>query len=284
MRTIAEAVDALVEGNVLRAGDLLIQRFKALETSVAYSRGKCRACLGGRASGHFAVGASASEAHGGGQQEIGNRQHGASRVKFGRAPCESSSQGSQEYPTRSREGAKVSKIGCSQFEAEEVASISGGRTAATKYRSWCRRRGTGKNTGSKSVPQTSSSLEEKVCISSAQAALSANNSWLAADPAISLKQLRKASGGGLSVSSLGMRVLRAVATRASPLGDLVREVLRTSFTLVEASSKSVRQRDLVPLPVPWNWAPFAETGESIATAIDCDAFGVSCTVLGAGLC
>ena len=34
MRTIAEAVDALVEGDVLRAGDLLIQRFKALETSV----------------------------------------------------------------------------------------------------------------------------------------------------------------------------------------------------------------------------------------------------------
>ena len=45
-------------------------------------------------------------------------------------------------------------------------------------------------------------------------------------------------------------MLRAVATRASPLGYLVREVLRTSFTLVEASSKSVRQRDLVPLPVP----------------------------------
>ena len=34
MRTFAEAVDALVEGDVLRAGDLLIQRFKALETSV----------------------------------------------------------------------------------------------------------------------------------------------------------------------------------------------------------------------------------------------------------
>ena len=43
------------------------------------------------------------------------------------------------------------------------------------------------------------------------------------------------------MSSLGMHVLRAVATRASLLGDLVREVLRTSFTLVEASSKSVRQ-------------------------------------------
>ena len=34
MRTIAEAVDALVEEDVLRPGDLLIQRFKALETSV----------------------------------------------------------------------------------------------------------------------------------------------------------------------------------------------------------------------------------------------------------
>ena len=55
-----------------------------------------------------------------------------------------------------------------------------------------------------------------------------------------------------------MYVLRAVAARASPFGDLVREVLRTSFTLVKASSKSVRQRDLLPLPVPWNWAPFAE--------------------------
>ena len=55
-----------------------------------------------------------------------------------------------------------------------------------------------------------------------------------------------------------MHVLRAVAARASPLGDLVREVLRTSFTLVKASGKSVRQRDLLPLPVPWNWAPFTE--------------------------
>ena len=34
MRTIAESIDALMEGDVLRAGDLLVQRFKALETSV----------------------------------------------------------------------------------------------------------------------------------------------------------------------------------------------------------------------------------------------------------
>ena len=34
MRTIAESIDALMDGNVLRAGDLLIQRSKALETSV----------------------------------------------------------------------------------------------------------------------------------------------------------------------------------------------------------------------------------------------------------
>ena len=74
----------------------------------------------------------------------------------------------------------------------------------------------------------------------------------------SLQQLQKASEGGLSVSTLGMHVLRAVATRASPLGDLVREVLRTSFTHIEVSSKSVRQRDLLPLLVSWNWAPFPE--------------------------
>ena len=34
MRTTADSIDALMEGDVLRAGDLLIQRFKALETSV----------------------------------------------------------------------------------------------------------------------------------------------------------------------------------------------------------------------------------------------------------
>ena len=139
-------------------------------TSRAYSRGRCRACLCGRASGHFAVGAPASEAHGGGQQEIGNRQHGASRVKFGRAPCESSSQGSQEYPARSRGEAEVSKIGCPQCEAEEVASVSGGRTPVEKHRGWCRRHGIGKNAGSRGVPQTwpGRSLEEEVCISYAQ--------------------------------------------------------------------------------------------------------------------
>ena len=60
------------------------------------------------------------------------------------------------------------------------------------------------------------------------------------------------------LETLGVHVLRAVAARASPLGDLVREMLRTSFTTVEASGSSVRQRDLLPLPVPWSWAPFAE--------------------------
>ena len=34
MRTITETIDALMEGDVLLAGYLLIQRFKALETSV----------------------------------------------------------------------------------------------------------------------------------------------------------------------------------------------------------------------------------------------------------
>ena len=91
-------------------------------------------------------------------------------------------------------------------------------------------------------------------LSCAQAALSANNPWSTADAAASLQHLQKTAEGGLSVETFGVHVLRAVAARASPLGDLVREVLTT----VEASGNSVRQRDLLPLPVPWSWAPFAE--------------------------
>ena len=92
MRTNWRSSDSAVQGS----GNFRHQRHLAAgSTSRAYSRGRCRTCLCGRASGHFAVGAPATEAHGGGQQEMGNRQRGACRVKFGGAPCESSSQGSQ---------------------------------------------------------------------------------------------------------------------------------------------------------------------------------------------
>ena len=123
-------------------------------TSRAYSRGRCRACLCGRASGHFAVGAPVTEAHGGGQQEIGNRERGASRVKFGGAPCESSSQGSQKYPARPRGEAEKAKIGCPQGEAKGVAAVGGGRPQAGKYREWSRRRESRKDAGTKGVSQT----------------------------------------------------------------------------------------------------------------------------------
>ena len=87
-----------------------------------------------------------------------------------------------------------------------------------------------------------------VDVSSAQARLSADEAWSKADTAASLRHLQKATEGGLSVESLGVHVLRAVSTRASPLGDLTREVLRTSFTTVN-TLESVRQRDLLPLGV-----------------------------------
>ena len=60
------------------------------------------------------------------------------------------------------------------------------------------------------------------------------------------------------MESLGVHVLRAVSTRASPLGDLTREVVRTSFTAINTLESPVRQRDLLPLPIPWSWGPFAE--------------------------
>ena len=87
-------------------------------------------------------------------------------------------------------------------------------------------------------------------VSGAQTVLSAYNPWSTA--------LQKAAEGGLSLETLEVHVLNAVAARASPLGDLVREVLQTSFTTVKASGNFVRQRDLLPLPVPWSWAPFAD--------------------------
>ena len=97
---------------------------------------------------------------------------------------------------------------------------------------------------------------------------------------------------GVSLWKLrGVHVLYAVAARASPLGDLVREVLCTSFTIVKASGNFVRQRDLLPLPVPCSWAPFAEVfcgtlsmNGGIAAATGSDADGVSCTVWDVGPC
>ena len=38
LRTISESLDALLAGNICRCGDLLIQRFKAIETSIADSQ------------------------------------------------------------------------------------------------------------------------------------------------------------------------------------------------------------------------------------------------------
>ena len=74
--------------------------------------------------------------------------------------------------------------------------------------------------------------------SCAQAASSANNSWSTVDAAASL-QLQKASEGGLSVETFGVHVLLRRERR--PCGDLVREVLRTSNTIVKASGIFVRQ-------------------------------------------
>ena len=121
--------------------------------------------------------------------------------------------------------------------------------------------GTSESAGRKSGPQAwpgRATLEEIVDVRSARARLSADEAWSKADTTASLRHLQKATEGGLSVESLGVHVLHAVSTPASPLGDLTREVLRTSFTTVNTLESPVRQRDLLPLPIPWSWAPFAE--------------------------
>ena len=144
---------------------------------------------------------------------------------------------------------------------KEVQASEGGSAQGGRCRSRSQRGGTSESAGRKSGPQAwpgRPTLEEIVDVSSAQARLSADEAWSKADTAASLRHLQKATEGGLSVESLGVHVLRAVSTRASPLGDLTREVLRTSFTTVNTLESPVRQRDLLPLPFPWSWAPFAE--------------------------
>ena len=143
MRTIAESIDALMEGNVLRAGDLLIQRFKALETSVidgTWSRARHHELIPEEGVGLASAGERQAISllelqHGGGQQEIGNRQRSASRAKFGGAPRESTSRGPERYPAGGARGQlEKAKIGCSQREAKGVAAVGGGRPQAGKCR------------------------------------------------------------------------------------------------------------------------------------------------------
>ena len=107
-----------------------------------------------------------------------------------------------------QEKKKIQKIGCSQFEAEEVASISGGRTAATeKYRALVSKTWERKEHRHKKCPLN---LAQKVdvpggkglhqfrpsCLKREQLVVGSGSSDFTGATS------RKPQGGGLSVSSL----------------------------------------------------------------------------------
>ena len=79
--------------------------------------------------------------------------------------------------------------------------------------------------------------------------------WACADRARSTSAFAAAAAPGLTPAALGLKVFEGITTRDSRLGLAERGLLRTAF---EAPSRGRRQRDLLPLPVPWEWPPFAE--------------------------
>ena len=79
--------------------------------------------------------------------------------------------------------------------------------------------------------------------------------WACADRARSISAFAAAAAPGLTPAALGLKVFEGITTRDCRLGLAARGLLRTAF---EAPSRGRRQRDLLPLPVPWEWPPFAE--------------------------
>ena len=114
----------------------------------------------------------------------------------------------REYPARPRgEGGKIQKLGVHSVKRKkwrqsaaverQMESTEDGVEGLKPERAQAR------EVSLKPWQGRTASLEEEGCISYAQAALSASNTWSAADAAASLQQLQKASGGGLSVSYIG---------------------------------------------------------------------------------
>ena len=120
MRTIAESIDALV----LRAGDLLIQRFKALETSVVdgtWSRADITSLFQRKASGLPLL--QSVRPFRGWSASGGVSRRRSSWAKFGGAPRESTSRGPEKYSARGARGhLEKAKIGCSHREAKGAAA------------------------------------------------------------------------------------------------------------------------------------------------------------------
>ena len=79
--------------------------------------------------------------------------------------------------------------------------------------------------------------------------------WTCADRAWSMTALIAFAAPRLSPAALVIEIFEEMTTRDSRLGLTTRRLSRTVF---EASLRGRRQRDLPPLPVPWEWPLFAD--------------------------
>ena len=156
----------------------------------------------------------------GSQSEIGSRQRDACWASVGEASRESRRRSSAEFFSRDfRAQPRKAEVGEIEEDEEEVQASEGSSAQGGRSRSRSQKGGTSEGGGRKSRTQAwpgRANLEEIVDVRLAQTRLCVDG------------HLQKATEGGLSVESLGVHVLRAVSTRASPLGDFICEMLRTS--------------------------------------------------------
>ena len=294
MRTLAEAIDSLLEGDSMRTADLLIQRFKALETSVSdgsWSLARHLELIPEEGVGLTSPAERdliaklelqrARLAEGGGYQEkIGGRQRHEIWVKRG-SPCRESECPKGQTSNLSRRMARclstahstgAGRRGDDEKSWKCKAESKSEEEAGCGLEDEAERKGRrGRQSPSASGFGGLGTPESKGC-TSARAWKGRTLPWLAkvqgvweagaeqqlwacADRAWSMSAFVAVAAPRLTPAALGLKVFEGMTTRDSRLGLATRGLFRTVF---EAPSRERRQRDLPRLPVPWVWPPFAD--------------------------
>ena len=200
-------------GTSLRAGDFLIQRFKALETSVIDGNWV-------RARHHEIVP----------EEGVGLAPLAERRQKQGLDSAASDGANmerrrvSRQVDAQTSAPSQVPKLKSETAKIEGSQKRQGLRQAAVVDQQV----GDASSGGVSRMWTKEPPLEKEVDISSAQGALSANNSWSRADAAASLHHLQKTAEGGLSVETLGVACYRGTGVapwrfRSRNAADLVHD-------------------------------------------------------------
>ncbi|CAK0841817.1 unnamed protein product, partial [Prorocentrum cordatum] len=176
LRTISECLDALLDGDLPRLGDVLVQRFKALETAVSD-----------------------------GGWSIARHQELIPSSDVGLAS--------------ERERAAAMRIELDRVKLAEAATRAKAHDVGAKRRS-----------------REEGARDSDPCLGDSPMAPLTGE----------LHELGAAASGGKTMGQLGRHILQAARRRGSPYGECVRRQLTGQLW-----QGGKRQRDVLPLPVPW---------------------------------